>query len=179
MLNYRPLPESSSLDERKTVINEWLRRAKEHEGKDERYRWQAGVELLAAKKLVPYGQWESWCHQNIARSQQDIRKIMAMAGSDDPVQAHEDEKAETRERVALHRTRAQVPCTRDLSQEVEHPSREVDRPSREVDRAEKLFQSWLALEPEDRERARDLINDWQLEQTPNVVNFRKGRKNVA
>jgi hypothetical protein len=66
------------------------------------HRILAGLELIEARKHVPHGQWESWCAENIDRSYRDVRRLMAIAGSDDPVGALEHERAARR---ATDRTR--------------------------------------------------------------------------
>jgi len=55
-----------------------------------------GLALIEAQQLVPHGDWQNWCKANVKRSMGDIRKVMRMAGSDDPDGAHEAEKAANR-----------------------------------------------------------------------------------
>lgn len=72
------------------------------------HRVRAGFELIAVRKRIPHGQWETWCADNINRSMRDIQKLMTMAGADDPDQALERERTETRERVREHRAKSGV-----------------------------------------------------------------------
>jgi hypothetical protein len=72
-------------------------------------RIAAGRDLIIARvKLAedePETAWEEWCKTNVsARSQRDIRRCMAMAKSDNPVAAHEEEKRKAREGMQKHRT---------------------------------------------------------------------------
>jgi hypothetical protein len=69
-------------------------------------RIQTGHLLLAAKKKVDKGGWQAWCKANVKRSQSDIRMMIALAESSDPVAAREAEKANTRARVQRHRASA-------------------------------------------------------------------------
>jgi Protein of unknown function (DUF3102) len=68
------------------------------------HRVRAGFELIAVRKRIPEGEWEAWCAENIHRSQREIRRLMALAGADDPEAAAEKERSETRERMRAHRT---------------------------------------------------------------------------
>jgi hypothetical protein len=80
-------------------------------------RVERGRLLLEARELVPKGTWEKWCDDNLRpkdtlyrplffenddtielMSQSDIRACMALARSDDPTAAHEEEKANAAER---------------------------------------------------------------------------------
>lgn len=61
------------------------------------HRVRAGFELLAVRKRIPHGEWETWCADNIHRSMRDIQKLMKMAGDDNPAAAFERERAKKRE----------------------------------------------------------------------------------
>lgn len=86
-----------SLNERATAINKLF------EERDTN-RAVLGHELLEAQKQVNAelgrGHWQEWCEANVKRSVKDIQKIMGIAASDDPIAAHETEKAEKREYFA-------------------------------------------------------------------------------
>jgi hypothetical protein len=69
-------------------------------------RIQTGHLLLAAKKKVDKGGWQAWCKTNVQRTRSDIRAMIALAESSDPVAAREAEKANTRARVQRHRASA-------------------------------------------------------------------------
>jgi hypothetical protein len=56
-----------------------------------RREWEAGVELLAAQRLIPRGQWEKSCDENITLSRSYIKKVMKLAASSDPFAAHDEE----------------------------------------------------------------------------------------
>lgn len=72
------------------------------------HRVRAGFELIAVRPRIPHGEWENWCADNINRSMRDIQKLMTMAGADDPDEALERERTETRERVREHRAKSGV-----------------------------------------------------------------------
>jgi hypothetical protein len=80
----------------------------EHEAAITPLRVRRGQLLLAARQLVPKGEWEAWCKLTIGpfQTQRDIRACMALARSADPIAAAETEKAKTRERVQKHRAKA-------------------------------------------------------------------------
>lgn len=92
------LPAEVTLAERADAINDLLEKIYIHGQQTERLRWRAAVELHNARKLVPEGQWEVWCENNIRRSLGDIRKLLKMAKAHDPEAAHEAEKASRRVR---------------------------------------------------------------------------------
>jgi hypothetical protein len=54
-----------------------------------------------AHKRIPTG-WNEWCREHVARSHQDIHKVMALASAADPHEAIAEERA-TRDAVARHR----------------------------------------------------------------------------
>jgi hypothetical protein len=95
-----------TLDERATAINELLERIYTREQQTERLRWRVAIELYNAQKLVPRGEWETWCENNIRRSLGDIRKLLKLAAAHDPQASHEAEKATGR--VAKAKQRADM-----------------------------------------------------------------------
>jgi hypothetical protein len=166
MANRIWLPDRATLDERATEINRLLDMMTDAEGKFGRRRWEAGVELLAAQRLIPRGEWEQWCDKNIARSQRDIRKIMKMAAQSDPLAAHEEEKADSREREAEIRTiakeRSHVPPIAG-PERLPAPSPTSNQPPKltlvpKVDAAEQVVDAWIALSAIDKRRAFDQIS---------------------
>jgi hypothetical protein len=70
------------------------------------HRVRAGFELIAVRKRIPHGQWETWCADNIHRSMRDIQRLMKMAGADDPEAAAEEERSVRREGMASNRAKA-------------------------------------------------------------------------
>jgi hypothetical protein len=85
------LPAELTLEERASEINRLFGKLSHIGAQGERVRWRIAVELHACQKLVPAGQWESWCRSNIGRSLGDIRKLLKMAEAYDPKTAHEAE----------------------------------------------------------------------------------------
>jgi hypothetical protein len=55
-------------------------------------RIKAGELLIEASKHVPAGEWGRWCKANVKRSERDIRKVMKVAGADDPEAALREER---------------------------------------------------------------------------------------
>ncbi len=105
----------NSLESAAIQINRYLALAERAEGNAVSYRICAGHELIRVRPRIPHGEWEAWCAENIRRSQGDIRKLMQMAGSNDPEDALEQERAAGRERKALARAnRADVRAVQDL-----------------------------------------------------------------
>lgn len=170
MANRIWLPDRATLNERATEINRLLGEMTVAEGKMGRRRWEAGVELLAAQRLVPRGEWERWCEDNIERSQNDIQKIMKMAASLDPHAAHEEEIAAKRD--AREKTRDERADTIPYSaspgrpipgpEQIPAPSPTSNQPPKltlvpKVDAAEQVVDAWLALSPVDKDRAFDQI----------------------
>jgi hypothetical protein len=75
-------------------------------------RIEAGKLLIEARKHVAEGMWEAWCKANITqRTQRDIRKVMKLAGADDPVAAAVTEREKVRNQVARSRA-AEAPGIR-------------------------------------------------------------------
>jgi hypothetical protein len=72
------------------------------------HRVRAGFELIAVRKRIPHGEWETWCADNIHRSMRDIQKLMALAGVDDPEAAAEEERSSNREAQQRSRNRAKA-----------------------------------------------------------------------
>jgi len=84
-------------------------------------RIAVGLKLIEARVRVDASgmAWQEWCAANIFRSQGDIRKVMKIAGADDPEAAAEAERASTRERVAAERARVQADVRAAAQQELE------------------------------------------------------------
>src|SRR5438552_355366 len=91
---------TAALDNHAKRTLEYLDNAAKLRTQCDDYRLKAGRELIAARRRVDAGEtslsWSSWCVRYINRSDRDIRRLMAMAGADDPAQAREDEKARNR-----------------------------------------------------------------------------------
>jgi hypothetical protein len=73
--------------------------------KSENYRITAGKKLLEAQDRVQRGEagsvtWTAWVKTNIRRSMRDVQKCMALARSDNPQAALENERAARREGMA-------------------------------------------------------------------------------
>lgn len=68
-------------------------------------RIEAGRLLLQLKARIDAGEvgelavWWEWYDDNFHRSRRDAERVMALAAAEDPVAAHEAEKAATRERM--------------------------------------------------------------------------------
>ena len=86
------------------------------------HRVRAGHELIAVRKHIPEGEWESWCADNIHRSQRDIRKLIALACTGHPEMAAEQERSEARERMRAHRANVRPPQESVGVSESEHRS---------------------------------------------------------
>ena len=89
-------------------INALLDKAAKADEKAETYRISAGQELARARDRVEAGEagktpWTAWCADNIRRSEGDIRKLLAIASSADPIKAAAAERQRNREAVARHR----------------------------------------------------------------------------
>jgi hypothetical protein len=97
---------SATLDERAAEINRLFDRADQADIRANHQRLAAGAELIAAKALVRHGEWQAWCKANIQRSAGDIRKVMHMAGAEDPMAELEAERARTRKAVANLRSKS-------------------------------------------------------------------------
>jgi hypothetical protein len=92
-------------------------------------RVEQGRLLIEARKLVPARSWEKWCRNNIhVMSQSNIRVCLALAEAEDPVAAHEAEKAKVRERVAKHRAAAKSAVTGAAGDDVTAESPSVTLP---------------------------------------------------
>ena len=79
-------------------------------------RITAGRKLLEAQQRVQSGEagsitWTAWVKANIKRSMRDVQKVMALARSDRPEDALEQERATRREGMALLRHDPQVEPT--------------------------------------------------------------------
>ena len=89
-----------ALDTHAKRAREYLQNAEKADAEADDNRIKAGRELIAARRRVDAGEtdlpWSLWCALNIQRSDRDIRRLMALAGADDPAQAREDEKARNR-----------------------------------------------------------------------------------
>lgn len=150
MANYRPLGDEATLDDRIMVINMLLEQSRKAEGVAGRRRWEAGVELLAAQPLVPKGAWIAWVKKNItARSYKDACAVMKLAGADDPEQAHEEEKAERRERhakaAALVAIAKDVAAPRQDADTEQSTQRPALRLVPKVDPEDQVVAAWEAL----------------------------------
>jgi hypothetical protein len=77
-------------------------------------RINAGQLLLKARELVRGGEagnnitWGEWCSTHMSRSPGDIRKIMRIAGSPDPMAALRQEREAARRRMAQARERSRA-----------------------------------------------------------------------
>jgi hypothetical protein len=101
--------------------------ARDAEGKMGRSRLKAGREMLRLRERVDVGDPEAeglswWDYYNKhlkahLRSRKDAEKIMALARADDPEQAAEQERADTRGRMRRHRSTAHVRGDQKLSQD--------------------------------------------------------------
>jgi hypothetical protein len=111
-------------------------------GTSQAHRVRCGFELIAARKTVEAEGlgWEAWCADNIHCSYRDIKRMMAMARSDDPEAAHEKERAKTRKAVAEHRARGTY----------------VSPPS-----AEDVVRDFMALDDEGKAKFMRLIQGWR------------------
>lgn len=92
------------------------------------FRISAGLILIAARKRVTAegGGWEAWCQTNIKRSQGEIRKLMKLAGSDDPAAAREAEKQQNRQAKArFRRAQAERADINSVSAVVEEPTEDL------------------------------------------------------
>ncbi len=134
-------------------------------------RIKAGLELIAARRLVDAGEtdltWTDWCAYCIKRSARDIRRVMALARADDPAQAHEDEQARNRAaKLAGSRAtsplRASSPRTGASPPAAPKPPSQAIRPS-SVGLRQEIEKNWLLLSPSDQA---SLIN-WLIEHTAN------------
>jgi hypothetical protein len=120
--------------------------------------------------------WWEWYGDNFTRSRSDAEKLMALARADDPVAAHEAEKARNAEQHRFayqHKKEAAIPAPAEAPREkTEAPSRPSLKlvepepaPKRKIDKAsvEAVIAAFLALLwPERREfvkRLRQVYRD--------------------
>jgi hypothetical protein len=92
-----------SLDKRAASINRHIELILKAEGRAGYHRLRAGQELISARKHVPPGEWKAWCETNIKRSYRDIKRLLKIAGAEDPEAALEQERVSTRAQVARSR----------------------------------------------------------------------------
>jgi hypothetical protein len=121
--------EIKELYERELEIGDDEREALQERHQRECDELEASLEpqlLIEARKLVPARSWEKWC-RNLSISLSNIRACIALAEAEDPVAAHEVEKAKVRERVAKHRQSAKSAVTGD-DVTAESPSAPVTLP---------------------------------------------------
>src|SRR4051794_18692269 len=89
-----------ALDEHAKRIREYLEKADKLDIQPNDCRLKAGRELKEARCRVDAGEtnlsWSAWCARYVKRSDRDIRRLMALAGADDPAEAREREKARNR-----------------------------------------------------------------------------------
>lgn len=93
-----------SLESAAIQINRYIALSLRADANAESYRRSAGHKLIRVRPRIPEGEWEAWCSANIRRSQGDIRKLMKLAGAEDPEAAVEEERSRNRE--AQQRSRA-------------------------------------------------------------------------
>jgi Protein of unknown function (DUF3102) len=104
-------------------------------------RLAIGKELIEARALVPHGEWEAWCKANfINRSMRDIRRVMKLAGADDPEAALAEDRTAAREGMAATR------ANRTNVSPVE------SAPSTPADPVDRVFSAFLRLDADQRAR---------------------------
>jgi hypothetical protein len=109
-----PVRREATLEQWAESINDHFDKVERSEGTASRHRIRAGAELIKVRGLIPHGEWEDWCKANIRRSLGDIRKVMKLAGADDPDAAIEKERSDDAERKRLVRAnRADVRAISD------------------------------------------------------------------
>jgi hypothetical protein len=98
-----------TLDEAVREIHSEFAKVLDGDKKAYRARIAAGQLLIALRKRIEAGEagagvnWWEWYASKFVRSRKDGEKVMRLAAADDPEAAAEEERAETRERVAAHR----------------------------------------------------------------------------
>jgi hypothetical protein len=96
----------NSLESTAIQINRYIGLALRADANADSYRLSAGRELIRVRPKVEaagHG-WEAWCAENIRRSMRDIRKLMRMAGANDPETALEDERENRRQSMRAYRS---------------------------------------------------------------------------
>ena len=92
-----------SLESAAASINRHIDLFSRAEGTWQAHRVRAGFELIAVRKRIPEGEWETWCADNIHRSYRDVQRMMALARSGDPEAAAEAERSRGRKSMRAHR----------------------------------------------------------------------------
>ena len=101
-----PVRQGPTLEERAASINAHIHKYTSADISGHKHRLKAGAELLAARKLIPHGEWLAWCERNIVRGQRDFQRLMKLAGAPDPDKALDEERAENAERKREARSKA-------------------------------------------------------------------------
>jgi hypothetical protein len=103
-----------TLDESVESIHRKFAEAFDSDKKGNRARLAAGTMLLNLRSRIESGEagdgisWWAWYESKFVRSRRDAEKVMALAASDDPVAADEDEKQRNRTAQQKHRDAADV-----------------------------------------------------------------------
>jgi hypothetical protein len=133
-----------SLESAAASINRHIDLFTRSAGAYQAHRVRAGFELIAVRKRIPHGERENWCADNIHRSMGDIRKLMALAGADDPHAAVEEERSATRERMRANRAHVRAVGINTLHIEP------AQAPGRSHPTVKHVFQLFLQLDKEQR-----------------------------
>lgn len=127
-----------SLEARAASINRHIDLYLRADASQSAHRLRAGIELKMARDEVAASGWnrgwEAWCADNIHRSMRDIRRLMKIAGADDPEAAAEAERSNNQ--AAQQRSRAN---------------------RTDVSPAERLFQQFLQLDAAERAEFLSLV----------------------
>jgi hypothetical protein len=100
-----------TLDQLVLDIHKKFRRTIEAHEKFKAARIECGRDLLELRRRIEAGEagkiisWWEWYESKFTRDRRDAERVMAIAAAEDPVAAHEAEKAATRERMRALRAR--------------------------------------------------------------------------